>query len=255
MKTIAVAHHKGGVGKTTTTAHLGHALAVQGQRVLLVDLDPQASLTRLLGHDSPGECGFGAAVTQGGSLVDHVSHVSGWGLDVLPASQRLARLERGSEPGLEQQLRIMLSESPADRWDVVLIDAPGALGPLTITALVAATHGVIVPTTPDYLALDPIRAILDLIRTVRQAYQPGCELRGVVINNWTHTVDHRENLLTLRSTFARQVLGEIPKRAAIGDAAATGRPLTSQHTGPAAALRDAYTEIAATVTAPETAMA
>jgi chromosome partitioning protein len=183
MHTLAVVHHKGGVGKTTTTAHLGHALAAgpTTPKVLLIDLDPQASLTRLVGlTPGTGDVGYAAAIDDH-DIEAQVVRSDEWGLDVLPAGQRHARIERSSDPGAEQQLRLML-EQASGRWEYVLIDAPGSLGMLTTTALAAAASGVIVPTTPDYLALEPLKTIIQLINTVQAAYQPGCELRGVVIN-------------------------------------------------------------------------
>jgi Mrp family chromosome partitioning ATPase len=179
MHTLAVVHHKGGVGKTTTTAHLGHALATgqTASRVLLVDLDPQASLTRLVGiTPGTGDVGYAAAI-EDQQLQPHVTRSDDWHLDVLPAGQRHARIERSSDPGTEQQLRLLL-EQAVGQWDHVLIDAPGSLGMLTTTALAAASGGVIVPTTPDYLALEPLKTIIRLINTIQAAYQPGCILRG-----------------------------------------------------------------------------
>ena len=188
MHTLAVVHHKGGVGKTTTTAHLGHALAAGPgtPNVLLVDLDPQASLTRLVGvTPTAGDVGYAAAIDNH-DIEAHAVRSDEWGLDLLPAGQRHARIERSSDPGAEQQLRLMLEQSTG-RWDLVLIDAPGSLGMLTTTALAAASSGVIVPTTPDYLALEPLKTIIRLINTIHAAYQPGCVLRGLVVNAQANT--------------------------------------------------------------------
>ena len=109
MHTLAVVHHKGGVGKTTTTAHLGHALAAGPgtPKVLLVDLDPQASLTRLVGvTPAAGDVGYAAAIDNH-DIEAHVVRSDEWALDLLPAGQRHARIERSSDPGAEQQLRLM----------------------------------------------------------------------------------------------------------------------------------------------------
>mgnify|MGYP003440871386 FL=1 len=131
MHTLAVVHHKGGVGKTTTTAHLGHALAAGpgAPKVLLIDLDPQASLTRLVGlTPGAGDVGYAAAIDNH-DIEAQVVRSDEWGLDVLPAGQRHARIERSSDPGTEQQLRLMLEEA-SGRWDYVLIDAPECSPPL-----------------------------------------------------------------------------------------------------------------------------
>ncbi len=250
MHTLAVVHHKGGVGKTTTTAHLGHALAVGpgAPKVLLIDLDPQASLTRLVGiTPAAGDVGYAAAIDNH-DIEAQIVRSDEWALDVLPAGQRHARIERSSEPGTEQQLRLML-EQKAGRWDYVLIDAPGSLGMLTTTALAAAASGVIVPTTPDYLALEPLKTIIRLINTVQAAYQPGCVLRGVVINAQANTREHAHHAAQLQEVFDGQVLGTIPRRTVLQDTASAGLPLTRTRTGPAAGLVHDYDQIASGLSA------
>jgi chromosome partitioning protein len=245
MHTLAVVHHKGGVGKTTTTAHLGHALATgpTASKVLLVDLDPQASLTRLVGiTPGTGDVGYAAAI-EDQQIEPHVSRSDEWQLDVLPAGQRHARIERSTDPGTEQQLRLLL-EQAVGQWDHVLIDAPGSLGMLTTTALAAASSGVIVPTTPDYLALEPLKTIIRLINTIQSAYQPGCVLRGVVINARANTREHSHHAAQLQQVFDGQVLGTIPRRTVLQDTASAGLPLTRTHTGPAAGLVHDYHHIA-----------
>lgn len=249
MHSLAVVHHKGGVGKTTTTAHLGHAIATGpgAPRVLLVDLDPQASLTRLVGiTPEPGDTGNAAALDDR-QLESHVVRADDWQLDVLPAGQRHARIERSSEPGAEQQLRLMLEQSTG-RWDYVLIDAPGSLGMLTTTALAAASSGVVVPTTPDYLALEPLNTIIRLINTIQAAYQPGCVLRGLVINAQANTREHAHHSAQLRDVFNGQVLGTIPRRTVLQDTASAGVPLTRTRTGPAAGLVHDYQQLAGRLT-------
>ncbi len=245
MHTLAVVHHKGGVGKTTTTAHLGHALATgpTASKVLLIDLDPQASLTRLVGiTPGTGDLGYAAAIDDQ-QLTPHATRAADWHLDVLPAGQRHARIERTSDPGTEQQLRLLL-ESAQEQWDYVLIDAPGSLGMLTTTALAAASSGVIVPTTPDYLALEPLKTIIQLINTIQTAYQPGCVLRGVVINALANTREHAHHAAQLQKVFKGEILGTIPRRTVLQDTASAGLPLSRTHTGPAAGLTHDYQQIA-----------
>ena len=249
MHTLAVVHHKGGVGKTTTTAHLGHALAAGPgtPKVLLVDLDPQASLTRLVGvTPAAGDVGYAAAIDNH-DIEAHVVRSDEWALDLLPAGQRHARIERSSDPGAEQQLRLMLEQSTG-RWDLVLIDAPGSLGMLTTTALAAASSGVIVPTTPDYLALEPLKTIIRLINTIHAAYQPGCVLRGLVVNAQANTREHTHHAARLKQVFDGQILGTIPRRTVLQDTASAGLPLTRTRTGPAAGLVHDYHQIAERLT-------
>lgn len=246
MHVLAFAHQKGGVGKTTTVAHTAAALARAGHQVIAVDLDPQGSLTRLMGVD-PERTLLDAYPAHGAATLDGVAvKVPQWGIEMIPADNSLLHIESMSTIGAEQQLRRLLADT-ADDPGWVLIDAPGSFGRLTTMALVAASHGVIVPTTPDWLAIDPIGALNQLIGQVRDAYQPGCEIRGVVINAIKPTVDHQGGIRQLEEAFGARVLGHVPHRAAIGTSAASGQPLTDIRTGPSARLRAVYDEIATAI--------
>ena len=245
MQTFAIAHQKGGVGKTTTTAHLGRALTDRGHRVLLVDLDPQGSLTALLGiGDKDSSEGCATWDTNPDMPLAQLAVSTPWGLDAVPAVQRLGRLERSGEPGVEQLLRIAIQNAPVDRWDVVLIDAPGTMGILTTMALVAAADGIIVPTTADYLAVEPLNGLVRLAQAVQQRYQPGAVVRGVIINAVAPTREHNDGQSEIRQAFGDRVLGVVPRRTVIQDAAAAAQPLSALHTGPSAELRAIYEAIA-----------
>ena len=116
---------------------------------------------------------------------------------------------------------------------------------LTTTALVAAADGVINPTTPDYLAMGPLQTTLEMVTAVKNAYQPGCELTGIVINAQAKTSEHTYHRSQIAESFKGRMLGSVPRRAAIQDVASTGEPLSSTRTGPAAGLREDYTQMAA----------
>ena len=162
---IAVANQKGGVGKTTTTANLGAALALRGKRVLLVDLDPQGNLTSAFGLEKDVQ------QTVAESLLDRRvplpvvivpngaagTHSKGRSLSVVPAAVGLASAEAQlmNKLGRELRLRDQLL-NVEDRFDFILIDTPPSLGVLTINALVAATR-VIIPTEARFFSLQGLQ--------------------------------------------------------------------------------------------------
>ncbi len=164
---IAVANQKGGVGKTTTTANLGSALAKRGRRVLLIDMDPQGNLTSAVGIPKTTEH------TVADALLDHraplhAHHVeNGAGrLDVVPATLALATAEAAlmNKLGREQRLRDQLGRL-GDSYDYVLIDTPPSLGLLTINALVAASY-VVIPTEARFFSLQGLQMIEESIEEV-----------------------------------------------------------------------------------------
>src|SRR5438874_4900326 len=155
---IAVANQKGGVGKTTTTANLGAALARKGQRVLLIDMDPQGNLTSAVGASKTSEH------TIADSLLDHRVRLpalpvgAGSGdLHVIPATLTLASAEAAlmNKLGREQRLRDQIARE-GSTYDVVLVDTPPSLGLLTINAMVAANY-VLVPTEARFFSLQGLQ--------------------------------------------------------------------------------------------------
>ena len=181
MRTIAVLNQKGGVGKTTTVANLGAALAALGRRVCVVDLDPQSHLTLHLGletgTDSPsiyrvlldGMPAEQAIVSVGGSLFAVGSHI-----DLAAAEMELV-----SVVGREVILRDAL-EKVRDRFDICLIDCPPSLGVLTLNALAAARE-VIIPLQPHFLALQGFGKLLETIALVSRRINQQLTVRGVLL--------------------------------------------------------------------------
>ena len=145
MRKIAVVNQKGGVGKTTTSANLAHALALAGKRVLMIDLDPQSHLSALFGlHEQ--KTGLDSVLLDGDALDAQIQPVRP-GLFLLAAGQRLAAVEHeSSSPKRGGALRTLLSGR--DDWDFVLMDSHPASGLLVIMAMYAA-DGILVPVTAD----------------------------------------------------------------------------------------------------------
>jgi chromosome partitioning protein len=178
LRITAIVNSKGGTGKTTTAVNLATSAALAGQRVLLVDLDKQGSATQWLDH-SPDNDDLMTALIDGVSLDPLVVATPVEGLDLVPASITLAQTERlTAEPGHQFSLRDCLAKTTPRDW--VFLDAPGDLGPLTITALATATD-VLVPVPAGALELDEVPKVRATIEKVRDRLNPGLRIAGVLL--------------------------------------------------------------------------
>lgn len=179
LRTLALLNQKGGVGKTTVTLGLASAAAAAGRRVLVVDLDPQASTSWVLGIEPDSDARTVVDVLRDSRhrLGDAVQ-TSPWSpnIDVLPSSARLQQLEAGPSERLRKALADVEGE-----YEAVLIDCPPSLGNLTRSALTAARHAVLV-VEPSALGLRGIGGVADLIDDVWDSTNPDLELAGVVLN-------------------------------------------------------------------------
>lgn len=191
---LGVVNQKGGVGKTTTSVNLGAALATQGRRVLLIDIDAQANASTHLGISTGDEDETAESseerlipaftsydVLKGNKGISEVSLKRSDNLEVVPSSLLLsaADLELGGVVGRELLLKRAISKVHDD-YDVIIIDCPPALGLLSLNAL-AAVQKVIVPVQSEYLALHGVRQLLDTIDQVRAIYNPELIVGGVLI--------------------------------------------------------------------------
>jgi chromosome partitioning protein len=198
---IAVTNQKGGVAKTTTTASLGVALAERGQRVLLVDLDPQACLTFSIGVDPEDlELSISNVLTHGTPAAD-VLLSTDEGVDLLPATIELAGAEAAllTRTGRELTLRMALEDLDG-RYDWVFLDAPPSLGVLTVNALTAARE-VLIPLQCETLSHRGVGQLLDTIHDVRRLLNPRLSILGVL-----------PTLYDGRTTHARVVLADVSER-------------------------------------------
>ena len=188
MKTkfIAVANHKGGVGKTTTVANLGSILSVKGHRVLLVDLDAQANLTASLVASIDGPSIY-EALTGKTDCLPIVSVNNR--LHLVPASLTLAmaEVELSTAIAREHILAGLLSKAKVeDNYDFVLLDCPPSLGLVTLNAITASTD-VLIPLISEVLPFKGLTMMSDFISMVRQKLNPQAHISGIVITRWENS--------------------------------------------------------------------
>jgi chromosome partitioning protein len=206
MRTIAITNQKGGSGKTTTAVSVAGALGARDTRVLVVDLDPQASASAWLGRPDGGK-GLLEVLTEGRKLAELAVASSAPGVDVVPASAWLVGAEKAlaGEVGTEMLLRRALDRLP-DRWDVVLVDCPPSLGLLSVAALVGCGE-VFVPVEARVMALSGLASLVQTLDRVRDRLNPQLALSGILacrVDNRTRL--SQEVVDTLRERFGRDVL-------------------------------------------------
>ena len=228
-------NQKGGVGKTTTAINLGAYLAYFGQRVLIVDIDPQANATSCLGVDKNNVRGstYDAMLgsTPANSLVLYNDRLK---LSLLPSSPALAgaEVELVNQPGREARLKQAIA-SLAERYDYVLIDCPPSLGLLTVNGLVAARDGVIIPVQCEYLALEGLGQLTQTLHLIRSGLFPELKIRGVVLTMF----DGRTKLSTdvvaeVNSHFPEQAFKSVvPRSIRLAEAPSYGLPVSAYAPG------------------------
>jgi chromosome partitioning protein len=228
MRTLAIASRKGGVGKTTTAVCLAGALGEKGKRVLVVDLDPQASASAWLGVADGGR-GLHGVLTDGGTLPELVVESSAPNVDLIPSSgEWLAVAEKvlAAEPGAELVFRKAFEKLPA-RWDFVLVDCPPTLSLLSLSALAACSE-VLAPVEATVLALDGLTSLLKAVEKVRDRLNPGLEVSTILIcrlharRNLSRDLEAR-----LRQHFGARVLkSTIRESVALAEASSFAKPVT-----------------------------
>ena len=225
---VAVTNQKGGVGKTTTALNVATSLAVAGQRVLIVDVDPQGNLTSgvgLKGARAAGGTSYEALVTdeppESFVLATPFDHLS-----LIPSDRNLtgAEIELVTMLARERRLQRVLDPLRA-RFDHIFIDCPPSLGLLTLNALVAA-DAVLIPLHCEYFALEGLAELVGTLRRVRTALNPALDIEGVLLTMY----DDRTNLGQLVARDVREFFKDkvfntiIPRNVRLGEAPSHGIP-------------------------------
>jgi chromosome partitioning protein len=242
---IAFAQRKGGSGKTTTCLNLAGALAELGRRVLLIDLDPQCSLSASVLGVRPGEHLLSAALIQGTSLADLVRPSGLANINVVPADPNLAQIELnlGPLPGRERLLRDRLRAERAllDGYDYVLLDAPPLLGFLTTNCLLAATSCILPLNPQDRASRDALEETVASVKRVAEDSNYNLLIEGILLGQVkTSTTLGREACAFMRRTWGDLVFEAIiPDSIVVQEALNSRQPVTlySKRSAPATAYR------------------
>ncbi len=173
MRVIAIMNQKGGVGKTTTTLNLSHALALEGQKVLMLDMDPQGHLGSCFGVDTYHSSGMDQVLFNETNMLDAIQDVRD-NLFLIPAGARLGEIETRPQELNNQrngyQLVDALAQIDSKAFDFILVDCPPASGLLAMNAILACEEFV-VPVTGDYLALQGLSRLIKVVTHIEQALQ------------------------------------------------------------------------------------
>jgi chromosome partitioning protein len=240
---MVISNQKGGVGKTTTAISLGAALVASGQRVLVVDLDPQANATSGLGVSKELPNAIYGVLLKERPLSDSIVRTGMEGLDLVPSGPDMAGAEVELVPLMAREYRLREALRSVHGYDTVLIDCPPSLGLLTVNAL-AAGDAVLIPVQCEYYALEGLAQLLRTIEAVRERLNEHLEILAIVL-----TMEDRRNRLSLQVIEEVQrhfpkllANSRIPRTVRLAEAPSHGLPISIYD--PRSAAAQAYDDLA-----------
>ena len=204
-KVIAVANQKGGVGKSTTVYNLGAGLAMQGKKVLLLDVDPQGDLTKMLGLRKPNDL----PLTLGNAMNDIVAGVSGGdhpeGFDFVPGNRTLSAVEVGlvNVMSRETVLRQYVDQIKKD-YDYVLLDCRPSLGMLVINALSASDY-VLIPVQAEYFAAENMTELVSTVQSIKRQINPKLKIGGVFMTMANETNFRKDIVASVKDAYGKHL--------------------------------------------------
>nr|WP_316650988.1 ParA family protein [uncultured Gellertiella sp.] len=225
---ITIANQKGGVGKTTTAINLATALAAIGERVLIIDLDPQGNASTGLGIDRKNRLHSSYDVLVGASTVGETAVPTAVpNLSIIPSTMDLLGLEMeiASQADRVFRLKRALQSADAQSYGYILVDCPPSFNLLTMNAM-AAAHSVLVPLQCEFFALEGLSQLLETVDQVRRTVNPTLDIQGIVLTMF----DSRNNLAQQVVNDVRMHLGEkvyhtlIPRNVRVSEAPSYGKP-------------------------------
>ncbi len=206
MRIIAVINQKGGSGKTTTAVNLAAALGERGKRILVIDLDPQASTSQWLGFPEAGK-GLLDVFGDHAELFDIIQATGILGIDLVPSSTWLNSIEKvlATVAGSETILQRKIKKLPKGRWDYIIMDCPPSLGLLAVNALAAAQE-MLIPVEAHVMALGGVAQIITTAEIIRERHNPDLELTGVLACRVNARTKHNQEVIDeLKRKFGKLV--------------------------------------------------
>ena len=229
-RVYALANQKGGVGKTTTAINLAVYLGLAGQKVLLVDMDPQSNATSSLGYDKrSGNPSIYDVLVANRPVADAITPTENTGVDILPSAIQLAGAEIELVGVMARETRLKRTLAPAqEAYDYVLVDSPPSLGLLTVNALTAA-DGVLIPVQCEYLALEGLGQLVSTIDLIRDSLNPRLRVAGVVMTMYDARTNLSQGVVEeVRQHFPTLTFDTIiPRNVRLGEAPSFGKAIAS----------------------------